>query len=140
MWKAFAEMEALGWLGSHRPRMVGVQSTGCAPIVRAFESGAESAEAWENPQTIASGLRVPRAIGDFLILRAIRESRGTAVAVTDEAIEEAVGTLATTEGIFAAPEGAACLVALETLLERGLVDKEETIVLFNTGSGLKYIH
>ncbi|MGH9460009.1 MAG: threonine synthase [Vicinamibacteria bacterium] len=139
MWKAFEEMEALGWLDSRRPRMVSVQSTGCAPIVRAFESGAESAEAWENPQTIASGLRVPRPIGDFLILRAIRESRGTAAAVTDEAIEEAVATLATTEGIFAAPEGAACLVALETLLERGWVDKEETIVLLNTGSGLKYI-
>jgi threonine synthase len=140
MWKAFEEMEGLGWLDSRRPRMVSVQSTGCAPIVRAFESGAESAEAWENPRTIASGLRVPRAIGDFLILRAIRESRGTAVAVTDEAIEEAVETLATTEGIFAAPEGAACLVALETLLDRGWVDKDETIVLFNTGSGLKYIN
>jgi threonine synthase len=139
MWKAFEEMEALGWLDSRRPRMVSVQSTGCAPIVRAFESGAESAETWEDPRTIASGLRVPRAIGDFLILRAIRESHGTAVAVTDEAIEEAVATLAATEGIFAAPEGAACLVALELLLERGWIGKEETIVLFNTGSGLKYI-
>ena len=139
MWKAFEEMQALGWLDSRRPRMVSVQSTGCAPIVRAFESGAETAEMWEGAQTIAAGLRVPRAIGDFLILRAIRESHGTAVAVPDEAIEEAVTTLASTEGIFAAPEGAACLVALEVLLERGWIDKEETIVLFNTGSGLKYI-
>ena len=139
MWKAFGEMEQLGWIDSRRPRMVSIQSTGCAPIVRAFEAGAESAEMWEGAQTIAAGLRVPRAIGDFLILRAIRESRGTAVAVTDEAIQEAVTTIASTEGIFAAPEGAACLVALELLLERGWIDKEETVVLFNTGSGLKYI-
>ena len=139
MWKAFEEMEKLGWLDGRRPRMVSVQSTGCAPIVRAFEAGAETAEMWENAQTIAAGLRVPRAIGDFLILRAIRESHGTAVAVTDEAIREAVSAIASTEGIFAAPEGAACLVALELLLQRSWIDKEETIVLFNTGSGLKYI-
>jgi len=138
MWKAFDEMEKLGWIDGHRPRMVCVQSTGCAPMVRAFEEGKESAETWQNADTFASGLRVPRAIGDFLILRAIRESGGTAIAVTDEAIREAVSTLASTEGIFAAPEGAACLVALQLLLERGWVDKEETVVLFNTGSGLKY--
>lgn len=138
MWKAFDEMEQLGWIDDRRPRMVTVQSTGCAPIVRAFEEGKESAEMWENAQTIASGLRVPRAIGDFLILRAIRESGGTAVAVSDEAIREAVSTIAATEGIFAAPEGAACLVALESLLDRGWLDKEESVVLFNTGSGLKY--
>ena len=139
MWKAFGEMEALGWLDGRRPRMVSVQSTGCAPIVRAFEAGAETAAMWENAQTIAAGLRVPRAIGDFLILRAIRDSRGTAVAVTDEAIQEAVTTIASTEGIFAAPEGAACLPALELLLARGWIDQEETAVLFNTGSGLKYL-
>jgi threonine synthase len=138
MWKAFEEMERLGWIDDRRPRMVTVQSTGCAPIVRAFEEGKESAEMWENAQTIASGLRVPRAIGDFLILRAIRESGGTAVAVSDEAIREAVSTIAATEGIFAAPEGAACLVALESLLNSGWLDKEEIVVLFNTGSGLKY--
>jgi len=138
MWKAFDEMEKLGWIDGHRPRMVCVQSTGCAPMVRAFEEGKESAETWQNARTFASGLRVPRAIGDFLILRAIRESGGTAIAVTDEAIREAVSTIASTEGIFAAPEGAACLVALRLLLARGWLDKEETVVLFNTGSGLKY--
>jgi threonine synthase len=138
MWKAFEEMETLGWIDGHRPRMVTVQSTGCAPIVRAFEDGKETADMWENAQTIASGLRVPRAIGDFLILRAIRASGGTAVAVPDEDILAAVHTMSSTEGVFAAPEGAACLVALERLLERGWLDKEETVVLFNTGSGLKY--
>ncbi len=138
MWKAFDEMQSLGWIGDRRPRMVTVQSTGCAPIVRAFEEGTETAEMWENAQTIASGLRVPKAIGDFLILRAIRESGGTAVAVTDEAIREAVSTIAAKEGIFAAPEGAACLVAMVRLLEQGWLDRQETVVLFNTGSGLKY--
>ena len=138
MWKAFDEMQSLGWIDDRRPRMVTVQSTGCAPIVRAFEEGTETAEMWENAQTIASGLRVPKAIGDFLILRAIRESGGTAVAVTDEAIREAVSAVAAKEGIFAAPEGAACLVAMVRLLEQGWLDRQETVVLFNTGSGLKY--
>jgi threonine synthase len=138
MWKAFDEMQSLGWIDDRRPRMVTVQSTGCAPIVRAFEEGTETASMWENAQTIAAGLRVPKAIGDFLILRAIRESGGTAVAVTDESIREAVLTIAASEGIFAAPEGAACLVAMERLLEQGWLDRGETVVLFNTGSGLKY--
>ncbi len=138
MWKAFDEMQHLGWIDDRRPRMVTVQSTGCAPIVRAFEEGTETAEMWENAQTIAAGLRVPKAIGDFLILRAIRESGGTAVAVSDEAIRKAVSTIAAREGIFAAPEGAACLVAMERLLEQGWLDRGETVVLFNTGSGLKY--
>jgi threonine synthase len=139
MWKAFAEMEALGWIDERRPRMVSVQSSGCAPIVRAFQEGRETATPWENAHTVASGLRVPRAIGDFLILRALRESRGTAIAVDDSDLLAGVRVLGSTEGVFAAPEGAACWVALERLLENGLIDREETVVLFNTGSGLKYL-
>ena len=138
MWKAFDEMQSLGWIDDRRPRMVTVQSTGCAPIVRAFEEGTETADMWENAETIASGLRVPKAIGDFLILRAIRESGGTAVAVSDADIRQAVSSIAANEGIYAAPEGAACLVAMEKLLEQGWIDRGETVVLFNTGSGLKY--
>lgn len=139
MWKAFAELEALGWIGSARPRMVTVQASGCAPIVRAFEAGAERAEMWQNASTIASGLRVPGAFADRLILRALRESHGTAVAVSDEAILAAQKCIAESEGIFAAPEGAACLAALERLIDQGWVKSDEKIVLFNTGSGLKYI-
>jgi threonine synthase len=138
MWKAFAEMETLGWIDGRRPRMVSVQSNGCAPIVRAFEQGLETAPAWENAQTLASGLRVPRAIGDFLILRAVRESRGNAVAVEDSELPRAVQDLSAAEGIFAAPEGGACWLALESLVERGWVSGAETVVLFNTGTGLKY--
>jgi threonine synthase len=138
MWKAFDEMEELGWIGAERPRMVSVQSTGCAPIVRAWEAGAESAEPWEDAWTVASGLRVPRAIGDFLILQAIRASGGAAVAVTDEALTAAVGLVGRTTGVFAAPEGGATAAAVPRLLEAELLHPDEEVVLFNTGSGLKY--
>lgn len=139
MWKAFDEMEAMGWIGSARPRMVTVQSETCAPIVRAFESGERFADEFENAATVASGLRVPKAIGDFLILDAIRASEGTALSVTDEELVAAVGEIGRTEGIFAAPEGAACLPALRKLIDRGLVADGETVVLFNTGAGVKYL-
>ena len=139
MWKAFDELQQLGWIGEKRPRMISVQAAGCAPIVRAFEAGTRFAEEFENAQTVASGLRVPKAIGDFLILDAIRESGGTAIAVTDEELMEGARELARTEGIFAAPEGGACVPALRTLLARGDVKPDESVVLFNTGSGIKYL-
>jgi len=139
MWKAFDELQQLGWIGEKRPRMISVQAAGCAPIVRAFEAGTRFAEEFENAQTIASGLRVPKAIGDFLILDAIRESGGTAIAVTDEELMEGARELARTEGIFAAPEGGACVPALRKLLARGDVKPDESVVLFNTGSGIKYL-
>ena len=139
MWKAFEEMEALGWIGKKRPRMISVQSSGCAPIVRAFEKGTEHAEAWKDPVTIAAGLRVPSAIGDFLILRAIRQSGGCAIAVDDGRLAPAVKEAGASEGILMAPEGAATLVALLRLLEERKVDPDERIVLFNTGTGLKYL-
>lgn len=140
MWKAFAEMEALGWIGSKRPRMVSVQSTGCAPMVRAFEEGAEFAEPWEGAKTVADGLRVPAAVGDFLILRALRESDGIAVAVSDAAMTTAANKIGHMQGIFVAPEGGATLAALEQLRSSGWVKGDETVVLFNTGSGHKYEH
>ena len=140
MWKAFDEMEEMGLIDSHRPRMVTVQSTGCAPIVHAFHSGAESAEPWPNAHTVADGLRVPAAVGDFLMLRALRESLGTAVEIADEAMLEEARTLAAASGVFAAPEGAACLAAQVQLLESGWIEKGETVVIFNTGTGLKYSH
>ena len=139
MWKAFDELQQLGWIGEKRPRMISVQAAGCAPIVRAFEAGTRFAEEFENAQTVASGLRVPKAIGDFLILDAIRESGGTAIAVTDEELMEGARELARTEGIFAAPEGGACVPALRKLLARGDVKPDESVVLFNTGSGIKYL-
>jgi threonine synthase len=139
MWKSFEEMEAMGWIGSRRPRMVTVQAAGCAPIVRAFESGAARAEFWENAATLAAGLRVPSAVGDRLMLRALRESHGTAVAVNDEDIIRGVQDLAQTEGIFASPEGGAALAGLRQLVERGWVKHDERVVLFNTGSALKYL-
>lgn len=139
MWKAFDEMEALGWIGATRPRMVSVQSSGCAPIVRAFEEGKRFAEEFAHAATIASGLRVPRAIGDFLILDAVRASKGTAVAVSDEELLAAVREIGASEGLFVAPEGAACLPALKKLLEAGEVGKDERVVLFNTGAGVKYL-
>lgn len=139
MWKAFDEMEEMGWIGSARPRMVAVQAAGCAPVVRAYETGAESAEFWENAETVASGLRVPGAVGDFLMLRAIRESCGTAIAVTDSALLACVDEMASLTGIFAAPEGAATLAGLKELVRDGRVSSEERVVLFNTGTGLKYI-
>ncbi len=140
MWKAFAEMEQLRWIGSARPRMVSVQAEGCAPIVRAFERGDEVAAPWQNATTIADGLRVPRAIGDFLILRALRESGGAAVAVGDDEIRAAMGELGRAEGIFAAPEAAATLAALSKLSRTGFIRPDERVVLFLTGSGLKYTH
>jgi threonine synthase len=138
MWKAFDELEQLGWIGSKRPRMVVVQSTGCAPIVRAYERGAEHAEPWTDARTLAAGIRVPSAIGDYLILRAVRESGGTAVAVTDEEIVEAQLTLGRLAGINAAPEGAATFAALPHLVASGFLGGNERVVLFNTGTGLKY--
>lgn len=139
MWKAFDEMETMGWIGSKRPRMVSVQSSGCAPIVRALEEGKRFADEFPNAQTIASGLRVPRAIGDFMILDAIRASGGTAIAVSDEELLAAVREIGASEGLFCAPEGAACLPALRKLLERGEVKPDERVVLFNTGAGVKYL-
>jgi threonine synthase len=139
MWKAFDELQQLGWIGEKRPRMITVQAAGCAPIVRAFEAGARFAEEVENAATVASGLRVPKAIGDFLILDAIRESGGTAIAVTDDELLEGARELARTTGIFAAPEGGACVPALRKLLERGDVKPDERVVIFNTGSGIKYL-
>jgi threonine synthase len=140
MWKAFDEMEKLGWIGSERPRMVVVQAEGCAPVVRAFEAGADHAEMFENAHTVASGLRVPAAIGDFLMLKVLRESNGTAVTVTDKELTEGVFDLSQEQGIYACPEGGAVWKACEKLVESGWLDPSEEIVLFNTGSGLKYNH
>ena len=139
MWKAFDEMEEMGWIGPARPRMVAVQAAGCAPVVRAFEAGAESADPWIGAETVASGLRVPGAVGDFLMLRAIRESRGTAVAVTDEALMACVKEMASATGIFPAPEGAATLAGLKQLIAKGWISSTDRVVLFNTGTGLKYL-
>lgn len=140
MWKAFEELEALGWLdNTKRPRMVSVQADGCAPVVKAFEEGAQFCDFWLNAHTLASGLRVPKSFADALILEILRESKGTAVAVSDAAILEAQRKLGRMEGIFPAPEGAATLAALEKLIEQKWIDPEERIVLFNTGSGLKYL-
>lgn len=139
MWKAFDELQQLGWISEKRPRMISVQAAGCAPIVRAFAAGERFAAEFENAATVASGLRVPRAIGDFLILDAIRESGGTAIAVTDDDLIDGARDLARTEGIFAAPEGGACVPALRALLARGEVKPDERVVLFNTGSGIKYL-
>jgi threonine synthase len=139
MWKAFDEMEQMGWIGSARPRMYTVQAAGCAPIVRAFENGWNEAPEFENASTVASGLRVPRAIGDFIMLEILRKSRGGAVAVTDEEMIAAAREIGSAEGIFCAPEGAACLPALRKLMDRGEVGHGERVVLFNTGAGIKYL-
>jgi len=139
MWKAFDEMQELGWISEKRPRMISVQAAGCAPIVRAFERGEKSAEEVSDASTIASGLRVPKAIGDFLMLNAIRESDGLAITVTDEELIAGARELARREGIFAAPEGGACVPALRKLIERGKIKPTERVVLFNTGSGIKYL-
>jgi threonine synthase len=138
MWKAFAELEAIGFIGGKRPRMVAVQATGCAPMVRAYEAGVEHAPRWENAQTIASGIRVPQAVGDFLILRAVRESRGFAIAVSDEAITSALEEAAREEGFLMCPEGAATYAAYKQSLADGRVGKSEQAVLFNCATGLKY--
>jgi threonine synthase len=139
MWKAFDEMERLGWIGSARPRMVTVQATGCAPIVQALGEGKRFADEFPNAATVASGLRVPRAIGDFLILDAIRESGGTAIAATDEELLAAVTEIGALEGVFCAPEGAACLPALRQMLASKSIGPDERVVLFNTGAGVKYL-
>ncbi|MBA3320891.1 MAG: threonine synthase [Pyrinomonadaceae bacterium] len=139
MWKAFDEMEQMSWIDSKRPRMVTVQAAGCAPIVRAFEGNQRFAEEFPNAATTASGLRVPKAIGDFLILDALRASHGTAVSVTDEELIAATREIGAAEGIFVAPEGAACLPALKKLLASGEVNADERVVIFNTGAGVKYL-
>jgi threonine synthase len=140
MWKAFDEMEQIGWkTPGVRPKMVSVQAEHCAPIVRAFEQGAERSELWQNARTVADGLRVPKAVGDFLVLRAVRESGGTALAVTDADMVADMRELGAKEGISAAPEGGAALRALKRLVKDGRVKKDETIVLFNTGGALKYL-
>jgi len=139
MWKSFDELEALGWIDSYRPRLVAVQAVGCAPIVRAFQSGATAAAPWEHATTIAAGLRVPSAVGDVLMLRALRDSEGTAVAVSEAEIVSGVQQLGQHEGIFACPEGGAALAGLRQLVEHGWVHRDERVVLFNTGSGLKYL-
>ncbi len=140
MWKAFDEMEKMGWLGPKRPRMVSVQSTGCAPMVKAFKEGKEFADMWEGAKTVADGLRVPAAVGDFLIQRALRESNGNAVAVPDNEIMDASNLMGRTQGIFPAPEGGATLAGFLHLRRGGWIKDNETVVLFNTGSGHKYSH
>ncbi len=139
MWKAFEEMDALGWIGPERPKMITVQSAGCAPVVKAWEEGKSSVEMWANASTLASGLRVPKPYGDYLILDILKKSKGTAVSATDAEILEATRHWSKVEGIFAAPEGAACLVAYRKLLASGFFKAEDNVVLFNTGSGLKYL-
>jgi threonine synthase len=138
MWKAFTELEAIGFIGGKRPRMVAVQAAGCAPMVRAFEAGEEHAPRWENAHTIASGIRVPQAIGDFLILRAVRESGGFAIAVSDEAIAAALDEVARAEGLLLCPEGAATFAALKQGLADGRIGRQDEVVLFNCATGLKY--
>ena len=139
MWKAFDEMEQMGWIGPERPRMISVQAEGCAPIVRAYSAGDEHAEPWINAETIAAGLRVPAAVGDFLMLKAIRDSGGCALSVTDEELMASASKMAAAVGSFPAPEGAATLSALEKLIAQNLVSERDRVVLFNTGTGLKYI-
>jgi threonine synthase len=139
MWKAFGELEALGWIGPERPKMVSVQASGCAPVVRAFEQGAERTEPWLNAHTLAAGLRVPGVFADRLILRAIKESHGTAVAVDDDVILKAQQELGQSEGVLACPEGAATLAGLRKLKKACWIKPDQSVVLFNTGSGLKYL-
>jgi len=140
MWKAFDELEQIGWIRpQRRPRMVSVQAAGCAPIVRAFEDGTENATMWEGTSTVADGLRVPRAIGDFLMLRAIRASGGTAVAVSDDEMVDGMAEIGSTEGVSAAPEGGAALAAIRRLVSAGTIGRSDAVVLFNTGGALKYL-
>jgi threonine synthase len=139
MWKAFEEMDALGWIGPERPKMIVVQSAGCAPVVKAWDEGKQSVEMWTNAATLASGLRVPKPYGDYLILDILKKSKGTAVSATDEEILEATRHWSKVEGIFAAPEGAACLVAYRKLRANGFFKPEDAVILLNTGSGLKYL-
>jgi threonine synthase len=139
MWKAFDELEQLGWIGARRPKMIAVQAAGCQPIVRAFEQGASRSEFWQNASTVAAGLRVPKPLGDVLILNILRESAGTAIAISDEEILDAGRELASLEGIFAAPEGASCVTAARKLIANQFLKPADRIVLYNTGSGLKYL-
>ena len=138
MWKGFDELEAVGLIGSKRPRMYAVQAAGCAPMVRAFEEGEEFAERWDNPATVATGIRVPKAVGDFLILRAVRDSGGAAIAVSEEAILQAVEDAARDDGFLFCPEGGAVLAAWRQALASGQVRKDERVVLFNCANGNKY--
>jgi threonine synthase len=138
MVKAFNELEEIGWIGSQRPRMIAVQASGCAPIVKAFESGADHAEFWEDARTIAAGIRVPAAVGDFLILQGIRETGGFATAVDDSAIDDARRQAANLEGILLCPEGAATYAAYLKELKNGRITREESVILFNCATGLKY--
>jgi len=139
MWKAFQEMETMGFIAPGRPRMYAVQAEGCAPIVKAFEEGKDDAPMWENAQTLAHGLRVPKALGDFLILRAVRESHGAAIAVSEQEIIQGVKDAAATEGLFVAPETGACVAALRKLKTSGHVSPDDSVVVFNTGTGFKYV-
>jgi len=139
MWKAFNELEDMGWIGNKRPRMVSVQAKGCAPIVRAFNEGKEAAEPWQNAATVASGLRVPQAVADFLMLRVLRESNGTALSVGDDEMLAEIPRAGQAEGIFFCPEGAACITALRRLIERRWIKSTDAVLLFNTASGLKYL-
>src|SRR6266508_1008938 len=139
MWKAFGELEQLGWIGNKRPRMVSVQAIGCAPIVKALDENKTTAEPWINAQTVASGLRVPQAVGDFLILQAIRESRGTAVSISDDDMLAEIPRVGKAEGIFFCPEGAACVAALRRLVEKRWIRPADQVLIFNTASGLKYL-
>jgi len=139
MWKAFEELESMGLIGRERPRMIAAQASGCAPVVRAFERHEESSQFWNDAATIASGLRVPKPLGDFLILADLYESRGEAVSATDREMLQACRDMAALEGIFAAPEGGAGLVAVQKLVDQNKIGRDETVVLFNTGSGYKYV-
>ena len=139
MWKAFAELEELGWIGKARPRMVSVQASGCAPIVKAFDEGKASAEPWQDGKTVASGLRVPQAVGDFLMLRAIRDSHGTALSVSDDEMLAEIPRVGKAEGVFFCPEGAASVAALRRLRKAGWITPDDGVVIFNTASGLKYL-
>ena len=139
MWKAFDELEQLGWIGSKRPKMIAVQAAGCAPIVKAWEDGRPESEYWKDAWTVASGLRVPKALGDFLVLAALRESGGAAVAIDDQETLDAGRLLAECEGLFVAPEGAACVAAAQRLLRDGFLDADDELVIYSTGTGLKYL-
>lgn len=138
IWKALDELEGIGWIDTKRPRLVAVQAAGCAPIVRALEEGAAESRFWEGAQTLAGGLRVPKPLGDFLVLRALRETNGTAIAIPDTEIIGAMRLLAEHEGLWICPEGAACVAALRALRDSGWIQPQETVVVLNTGAGLKY--
>ena len=139
MWKAFGELEELGWIDGARPRMVSVQASGCAPIVKAFDENKATAEPWQNAHTVASGLRVPQAVGDFLMLQTIRDSHGTALSVSDDEMLVEISRVGKAEGIFFCPEGAACVAALRRLVDNGWIKSDDEVLMFNTASGLKYL-